>query len=104
MINLKDLERKLDDALSKESLETLTSFIIEKRQKMKNIDNDEVKNKIQSQILYAMYDKMENIVTPETVLRVKGKVSHQVYNRIYGQVYFQTKNQVRDQVIRNIKL
>ena len=104
MIKLKDLERKLDDALSKESPETLTSFINEKRQKMENVDDDDFKNKIQSQILYAMYDKMENIVTPETVLRVKGKVSHQVYNRIYGQVYFQTKNQVRDQVIRNIKL
>jgi hypothetical protein len=71
---------------------------------MENVDDDDFKNKIQSQILYAMYDKMENIVTPETVLRVKGKVSHQVYNRIYGQVYFQTKNQVRDQVIRKIKL
>jgi|694.fasta_scaffold09742_28 hypothetical protein len=104
MINLKNLERKLDDALSKESPETLTSFINEKRQKMENVDDDDFKNKIQSQILYAMYDKMENIVTPETVLRVKGKVSHQVYNRIYGQVYFQTKNQVRDQVIRKIKL
>jgi hypothetical protein len=34
MINLKDLERKLDDALSKESPETLTYFINEKRQKM----------------------------------------------------------------------
>ena len=104
MINLKDLERKLDDALSKESPETLTYFINEKRQKMENVDDDDFKNKIQSQILYAMYDKMENIVTPETVLRVKGKVSHQVYNRIFGQVYFRTKNQVRDQVIRNIKL
>jgi hypothetical protein len=104
MINLKNLERKLDDALSKESPETLTSFINEKRQKMENVDDDDFKNKIQSQILYAMYDKMENIVTPETVLRVKGKVSHQVYNRIFGQVYFRTKNQVRDQVIRNIKL
>lgn len=104
MINLKDLERKLDDALSKESPETLTYFINEKRQKMENADNDDFKNKIQSHIIYAMYDKMENIVTPETVLRVKDKVSHQVYNRIYGQVYFRTKNQVRDQVIRNIKL
>lgn len=104
MIDLKELERKLDDALSKESPETLTYFINEKRQKMENADNDDFKNKIQSQILYAMYDKMENIVTPETVLRVKGKVSHQVYNRIFGQVYFRTKNQVRDQVIRNIKL
>jgi hypothetical protein len=104
MINLKNLERKLDDALSKESPETLTSFINEKRQKMENVDDDDFKNKIQSQILYAMYDKMENIVTPETVLRVKGKVSHQVYNRIFGQIYFRTKNQVRDQVIRNIKL
>jgi hypothetical protein len=104
MINLKNLERKLDDALSKESPETLTSFINEKRQKMENADNDDFKNKLQRQIIYAMYDKMENIVTPETVLRVKDKVSHQVYNRIYGQVYFRTKNQVRNQVIRNIKL
>jgi len=104
MINLKDLERKLDDALSKESPETLTYFINEKRQKMENVDDDDFKNKIQSQILYAMYDKMENIVTPETVLRVKGKVSHQVYNRIYGQVYSETKNQVWNQVLRKIEL
>jgi hypothetical protein len=104
MINLKDLERKLDDALSKESPETLTSFINEKRQKMENVDNDDLKNKIQSQLLYAMYNKMENQVTPETVISVQNKVNHQVFNRIYDQVYFETKNQVWNQVIRKIKL
>lgn len=71
---------------------------------MENVDNDDFKNKIQRQILYAMYEKMENIVTPETVIRVKNKVSHQVYNRIYGQVYSETKNQVWNQVLRKVEL
>jgi Mg2+/Co2+ transporter CorB len=104
MINLKDLERKLDDALSKESPETLTSFIIEKRQNMKNIDIDGVKNKIQSLVLYKLYDRIENQVNHETVDKIKDKVGHQIYDQTHGQVYSETKNQLWNQVIRKIKL
>jgi hypothetical protein len=52
MINLKDLERKLDDALSKESPETLTSFINEKRQNM----NKKVKTEPNEPINPIVYD------------------------------------------------
>ena len=104
MINLKDLERKLDDALSKESPETLTSFINEKRQNMKNIDIDGVKNKIQGLVLYKLYDRIENQVTPETVDKIKDKIAHQISNQMDGQVYSETKNQLWNQVIRKIKL
>ena len=36
MIDLNDMERKLDEALSKETKETLTDFVNMKRNKMKD--------------------------------------------------------------------
>jgi len=71
---------------------------------MENVDNDDLKNKIHRQLIYAMYYKMENQVTPETVISVQNKVNLQVFNRIYGQVYSEIKNQVWNQVIKKIKL
>jgi hypothetical protein len=91
MINLKDLERKLDDALSKESPETLTSFIIEKRQKMKNV-RDIIKAKLWqqggTQLLNGLW-----LLT-----------SRQVHNEVRNQVKNRARNLIWQPVAQNIKL
>jgi hypothetical protein len=91
MINLKDLERKLDNALSKESPETLTSFINEKRQKMKNV-RDIIKAKLWqqggTQLLNGLW-----LLT-----------SRQVHNEVRNQVKNRARYIVWQPVKQNIKL
>jgi hypothetical protein len=91
MINLKDLERKLDDALSKESPETLTSFINEKRQKMENV-RDIIKAKLWqqggTQLLNGLW-----LLT-----------SRQVHNEVRNQVKNRARYIVWQPVKQNIKL
>ena len=91
MINLKNLERKLDDALNKESPETLTSFINEKRQKMKNV-RDIIKAKLWqqggNQLLNGLWISTSN----------------QVYNEVRNQVKNRARYIVWQPVKQNIKL
>jgi CBS domain containing-hemolysin-like protein len=91
MINLKDLERKLDDALSKESPETLTSFIIEKRQKMKNV-KDKIKAKIWQQGGTQLLNELWLLT------------SRQVHNEVRNQVKNRARYIVWQPVAQNIKL
>jgi len=91
MINLKNLERKLDDALSKESPETLTSFINEKRQKMKNV-KDKIKAKIWQQGGTQLLNELWLLT------------SRQVHNEIRNQVKNRARYIVWQPVKQNIKL
>jgi hypothetical protein len=91
MINLKDLERKLDDALSKESPETLTSFIIEKRQKMKNV-RDIIKAKLWQQGGTQLLNELWLLT------------SRQVHNEVRNQVKNRARYIVWQPVKQNIKL
>jgi len=90
MINLKDLERKLDDALSKESPETLTSFIIEKRQKMKN-----VKDKIKAKIWQQGGTQLLNELWLLTSRQVHNEVRNQVKNRARYIVWQPVKQNIK---------
>ena len=91
MINLKDLERKLDDALSKESPETLTSFINEKRQKMKNV-RDIIKAKLWQQGGTQLLNELWLLT------------SRQVHNEVRNQVKNRARYIVWQPVKQNIKL
>ncbi len=90
MINLKDLERKLDDALSKESPETLTSFINEKRQKMKN-----VKDKIKAKIWQQGGTQLLNELWLLTSRQVHNEVRNQVKNRARYIVWQPVKQNIK---------
>jgi hypothetical protein len=91
MINLKDLERKLDDALSKESPETLTSFINEKRQKMKNV-RDIIKAKLWQQGGTQLLNELWLLT------------SRQAHNEVRNQVKNRARYIVWQPVKQNIKL
>ncbi len=90
MIKLKDLEIKLDDALSKESPETLTSFINEKRQKMKN-----VKDKIKAKIWQQGGTQLLNELWLLTSRQVHNEVRNQVKNRARYIVWQPVKQNIR---------
>ena len=89
MINLQDLEDKLDKALSNETEESLTKWIMDKRNELKVEDFDELIS--ETSIAYevgtvnrrlVIHTKICTVAAPDTELRVyhKNTIPYQGYD------------------------